>query len=110
MAAGKRNASSGDEATWDAIIIGSGMGGMTAGASLAHAGKRVLVLEQHHVLGGLTHTFFLLASTDDRGHLHALARLSRILHDESFLPELTESEDAHAAKEVFDRFESALQD
>lgn len=41
----------------DAIIIGSGMGGLTCAATLAKAGKRVLVLEQHYVAGGCTHTF-----------------------------------------------------
>ena len=43
--------------TWDAIVIGSGMGGMTAAAFLAELGKKVLVLEQHYVPGGFTHTF-----------------------------------------------------
>lgn len=33
------------------------MGGMTAAAFLAELGKRVLVLEQHYVPGGFTHTF-----------------------------------------------------
>lgn len=33
------------------------MGGMTAAALLAKTGKRVLVLEQHYVPGGFTHTF-----------------------------------------------------
>lgn len=43
---------------WDAIVIGSGIGGMTAAALLAkHAGKRVLVLERHYVAGGYTHAF-----------------------------------------------------
>ena len=32
---------------YDAIIIGSGMGGLTAAALLAKLGKRVCVLEQH---------------------------------------------------------------
>ena len=43
---------------WDAIVIGSGMGGLTAAALLArHGGKRVLVLERHYVAGGFTHAF-----------------------------------------------------
>lgn len=42
---------------WDYLIIGSGMGGMTAGALLTALGKRVLLLEQHYVPGGFTHTF-----------------------------------------------------
>ena len=42
---------------FDAIIIGSGIGGLAAGAALAHIGKRVLLLERHHRVGGLTQTF-----------------------------------------------------
>ena len=43
---------------WDAIVIGSGIGGLTVAALLAkHAGKRVLVLERHYTAGGFTHVF-----------------------------------------------------
>ena len=42
---------------WDTIVIGSGIGGLTAAAALARCGQRVLVLEQHAVAGGLTQTF-----------------------------------------------------
>lgn len=41
----------------DAIVIGSGIGGMTAAATMAKVGKRVLVLEQHDVAGGCCHSF-----------------------------------------------------
>jgi all-trans-retinol 13,14-reductase len=42
---------------WDCIVVGSGIGGLTAAAALARCGQRVLVLEQHNVAGGLTQTF-----------------------------------------------------
>lgn len=42
---------------WDAIVIGSGMGGMSCAAALAHYGWKVLILEQHYIPGGFTHMF-----------------------------------------------------
>ncbi len=42
---------------YDAIIIGSGMSGLTCGALLAQEGKKVLLLEKHFKVGGWTHTF-----------------------------------------------------
>ncbi len=43
---------------WDAIVIGSGIGGLAAALLLAqYGGKRVLVLERHYVAGGFTHAF-----------------------------------------------------
>uniref|UniRef100_A0A672H4Z0 All-trans-retinol 13,14-reductase n=1 Tax=Salarias fasciatus TaxID=181472 RepID=A0A672H4Z0_SALFA len=41
----------------DAIIIGSGIGGLGLGVLLAKVGKKVLVLEQHNRAGGCCHTF-----------------------------------------------------
>ncbi len=43
---------------WDAIVIGSGIGGLTTAALLSrYATKRVLVLERHYTAGGYTHSF-----------------------------------------------------
>jgi phytoene dehydrogenase-like protein/ferredoxin-NADP reductase len=43
---------------WDAIVIGSGIGGLSAAGFLAKiGGLRVLVLEKHRERGGLTHVF-----------------------------------------------------
>ncbi len=42
---------------YDAIVIGSGIGGLTTAACLAKAGKKVLVLEQHYTAGGYTHSY-----------------------------------------------------
>jgi all-trans-retinol 13,14-reductase len=46
------------EDQWDAIVIGSGIGGLATAALLSrHAGKKVLVLERHYTAGGYTHSF-----------------------------------------------------
>ena len=42
----------GGAATYDAIVIGSGIGGLSAGALLARYGKSVLVCEAHTIAGG----------------------------------------------------------
>jgi len=43
---------------WDAIVIGSGIGGLSVAATLSKlADERVLVLERHYTAGGFTQTF-----------------------------------------------------
>lgn len=42
---------------YDAVVMGSGIGGLTCGAFLARAGLKVLVLEQHYQFGGYAHSF-----------------------------------------------------
>ncbi len=43
--------------TPEIIVIGSGIGGLVAGALLASYGQRVLVLESHGIPGGAAHSF-----------------------------------------------------
>lgn len=42
---------------WDAIVVGSGIGGLVCAGYLVASGMRVLVLEQHDVAGGNSHVF-----------------------------------------------------
>ncbi len=42
---------------YDYAIVGMGVGGLTLGALLANAGKRVIIFEQHYLPGGYGHTF-----------------------------------------------------
>lgn len=42
---------------FDVIIIGAGLGGLTSGALLANQGVKVLMLEQHNVVGGCASSF-----------------------------------------------------
>ena len=42
---------------YDAVVIGSGLGGLTAGALLAAEGRKVCVIERNHSLGGAASAF-----------------------------------------------------
>ena len=42
---------------YDAVIIGAGVGGLIAGNLLARGGARVLLVEQHYMVGGYCSTF-----------------------------------------------------
>ncbi len=58
--------------------------------------------------GNLTDIFFLICSTDDRGHLRTLARLSRLVADESLLAAIRDAADAQAAHDAIRQHEANL--
>ena len=71
---------------YDAIVIGAGLGGLTAGAKLARAGKKILLLEQHDRPGGCATTFKRKGFTMEVGlhemdGLHSSDMKSRIFRD-----------------------------
>jgi all-trans-retinol 13,14-reductase len=59
---------------FDAIVIGSGMGGLACACALTRVGYKVLVLEQHSEPGGLTQTFSRHGFTFDVG-VHYLGEM-----------------------------------
>ena len=58
--------------------------------------------------GQLTDIFFLICSVDDSQHLRTLARLSRLISTESFLPALRSAADANAALRATRQFEQPI--
>jgi all-trans-retinol 13,14-reductase len=54
---GRRYRASRLDGPYDALVIGSGIGGLTSAALLAELGWRVAVLEQHYTAGGATHSY-----------------------------------------------------
>jgi phytoene dehydrogenase-like protein len=57
--------------SWDVIVIGSGLGGLTAAAAIANRGKRVLVLERHASFGGAA-TVYRHGAMNIEGSLHEI--------------------------------------
>jgi nitrogen PTS system EIIA component len=58
--------------------------------------------------GALTDIFFLVCSVSDRGHLHTLARLSRLIADADFLAQLRAAPDAPTAQALVAEREEKL--
>ncbi|MDT0317174.1 GMC family oxidoreductase [Streptomyces millisiae] len=70
--------------TWDAVVVGTGMGGGTLGHELARLGRRVLFLERGYanagagaLVGGYPEEAFDLAGVTDAEHDEHLARGGR---------------------------------
>jgi phytoene dehydrogenase-like protein len=62
---------------YDVIVIGAGLGGLTAGARLARNGFKVLMVEQHNIPGGCATTFKRKDYTVEVG-LHEMDGLDEI--------------------------------
>ncbi|MDR3472984.1 MAG: NAD(P)/FAD-dependent oxidoreductase [Devosia sp.] len=75
---------------YDAIVIGSGMGGLSAAAALARGGRRVLVLEQYQSIGGLSGSFARNGFKWDAG-LHYLGDMGPGDPDRAVLDWLTDT-------------------
>jgi len=91
---------------WDAIVIGSGIGGLTAAVLLGvHGSKRVLVLERHYEAGGFTHTFRRPGYRWDVG-LHYIGQMQDRSSDvrRAFDHVTAGKVDWNAMPEVYDRF------
>ncbi len=50
--------------------------------------------------GGLTRLFFLICCKDDRTHLHVLARLGQLLHNDAAVQEFLDADDADELRNV----------
>ena len=84
--------------TFDTVVIGSGLGGLTAAALLSKAGQKVCVLERNHGLGGAASAFKVGALTieaslhqtadprDPRDPKHHILKELGILDDLEWVP------------------------
>jgi phytoene dehydrogenase-like protein len=63
--------------TYDAIVIGAGHNGLVAGAYLAKAGQRVVVLERRERTGGILDTVEVAPGVKAPGIVHTVGRLRR---------------------------------
>jgi all-trans-retinol 13,14-reductase len=96
------------EGRWDAIVIGSGIGGLASTALLAQrAGKRVLVLERHYTAGGFTHVFHRPGYEFDVG-VHYIGGMGAGMPMRALFDSITEGRlQWSAIPEVYDRIRIA---
>ena len=59
------------ESSYDAVVVGAGVGGLVCANLLARSGARVLLVEQHYMVGGYCSTFRRAGYTFDAATLLA---------------------------------------
>jgi all-trans-retinol 13,14-reductase len=79
------------ENVWDAIVIGSGIGGLSTAWCLAKSGQRVLVLEQHDMAGGCCHTYKEKEMEFDVG-IHYIGNMGEGQKDRFLVDQITEGQ------------------
>ncbi|MEL7570792.1 MAG: NAD(P)/FAD-dependent oxidoreductase [Eubacteriaceae bacterium] len=75
---------------YDAVVIGSGMGGLSAGCNLARNGLKPLVLEKHNLPGGVTTSFvrgrfefeISVQCITEYGNIEGMGPIYKFFHDE----------------------------
>ena len=75
--------------TFDVVVIGAGLGGLSAAAYLSRKGKRVLLLERHNVPGGYA-TSFVRGRYEFETALHELSGVGRSEQANSLMDYLDE--------------------
>lgn len=75
---------------YDAVVIGSGMGGLSAGCNLARNSLKPLVLEKHNLPGGVTTSFvrgrfefeISVQCITEYGNMEGMGPIYKFFHDE----------------------------
>ncbi len=92
------------EAAYDALIIGSGMGGLSCAALLADMGWKVAVLEQHYTAGGYTHSYEIEGYVFDVG-VHYIGDMGTRTMARKIMDYMTDSKVRWAAMDkAYDRY------
>lgn len=94
----------------DAIVIGSGIGGLSCAALLSKSGKKVLVLEQHDQAGGCCHTFIEKGFEFDVG-IHYIGECANNTLTHTYVNQITEGQLAwEPVGDVIDKVELGVGD